>query len=391
MCEMLVKAPFEPKNEEVGMIGMLRSLGFALILVAVALPADAARHLIFRNTDDGGYAYLKLNSNGTLKNTTLNQGLGLIAPSYPGTGFSFAGVLDMGSTTNIIVANSDGSRYAWMKLNSNGTLANRTVNNGVAWLHPASLNLSSWSYVGVHENADTNGSNHLLFQNTSNGALGFLRLNVNGTLENTTANEGYGRIDFALNVPPAWRAVAIQSNGDGDGNTHIVLSHTSNGRAAFLKLNSNGTMANASVNQGYGLLNQGGFGNFAPVGIQQNGDGQGNDHMLMRNPGGGVNAFAFVKLNNNGTIENLQRNQGWAPMQDRFSLNSFEFLGIGDFDSSPHLLLRSPTGGRVAWMRLNVNGTMRNRTVNQGAGWVASDYSGAGWRCEALDPNDYPD
>lgn len=374
-------------------------LGWTLAIALLAQPTFAAsRHLIFRNTNNGGFGYVKLNSNGTVKNTTLNDGIGVISQNFPGTSYTFEHVVDLGSSSLIVVANSARSRYGWMKLNSNGTLENRTLNSGIGWMHPASLNLSSWSIIGVQEAVVNSSSNHLIFQNTVNGALGFIRLNANGTIENDTQNQGFGRINFGLEIPTAWRAFAVQKNGsfvDGTGHDHVLLANSSTGRGAFLRLNTNGTMYNPVLNQGYGQLKQDGFGDgfgdFFPVAIQDNADGSGTDHVYIKNPAGGTQSFYYIRLNSNGTLSNSGTHVNSGLLQSTYILNSFDVLGHAELRSSQFAFLRGPTGGRAAWLRLNDNGTIRNGTVNQGAAWASDDYSGGGWRCEALDPNTYPD
>lgn len=364
----------------------LMSTSTASVAPATISGADL-NHIIYRNSNTGRYAFLKLNDNGTLKNTTANDGIGMITTWDALNTFSFqAATQNGGSDTRLLIANADGSRYGWLKLNANGTLANQTNNDGIGWVHSQALDLSGWSLVGVQDNGShAEGLNHLIMQNTGNGDLGFLKLNSNATIKNETGNDGFARINLGLSIPTTWRAFDIQENADGAGFDHILLRNTGTNKVVYVKLNSNGTLKNTTGNDGFGFLFPGAIPDYTPEAL----DSLTAGGLLFKNTAGGTRAFAYVKLNANGTIENLTRGAGWDFLQQVFDLSGFDVLGLTTINSENALLLRNSTGGRVAWIKLNVNGTAQNTTGNDGLAWVSEDYSPQGWRAESLDPTIY--
>lgn len=352
---------------------------------------SALNHIIYRNERSGAYAFLKLNDNGTMKNTSLNDGMGLISDWNALRAFNFESVMqNSAGDTQIIISNADGSRYGWLRLNSNGTLANLTNNDGVAWMHSSALNMSNWSLIGIQDNGSHDeGLNHLIFQSKGTGDLGFMKLNANGTIKNETRNDGFGRINFGLNfslgAATDWRYVDIQENADATGADRLLMTNQVLGLSIYLKLNSNGTLANTTANDGYGVLTPRPIANYIPVAL----DNLTNSGVIFKNASGGRLSMAYLKMNSNGTLQNLTRGSGWDVLQDTFDLSGFDVFGFTTINGENAMLLRNTSGGRVGWFKLNANGTAKNTSANNGMAWVGPDYSSAGWRAVSMDPTSY--
>lgn len=363
------------------------------VLLLTTTQSNAASQLIFRNSSTGEFAYMRLNSNGTLANTTANDGLQSIASDFPGTAFSYVtmkqGTAADGFSTKIIVSNASGARYGWMRLDSNGELANQTVNDGASWVTPDSLDFSNWTYVASHPDAD-----YLVLQNFNNGLLGYIKLNANGTMENYTENSGYGRINYGLDIPSGWRAVSVveaaSQDSESNDQDHIILVNTNTNAGAFIKLNQNGTMVNATLNDGYGLLIPSATTAYTPVYAVRSAASKG---LVYKNTSAGTQSYVYVKLNSNGTVENLTQGDGYDFMQTAFDLSGFDVIAegyIGGADAESGLFLSNAAGGRVAYIKLDNNGLAINATVNDGMAWVNfTDPSGDGWRAVGLDPGTY--
>lgn len=358
-----------------------------LLILLVSYPAGAVKHVIYRNTNSGVLAFMKLNENGTVDNSTGSESFETITSSLTVTPLSYQGATTNNSSlTKIIMANSDESRYMAVALNANGTLKNETDNDGLSWIHSSDLNLSAWSFIGVQENANhSDGLSHLIFQNTSSGNVGFLRLNSNGTIKSETPFDGYSKINIDIDIPTAWRAFDIQENADGLGFDHILLRNTSTGKSAYIKLNANGTIKNTTRNDGWGLLFPSGIGNYIPVAV----DTLTSSGLMFKYSGGGTQAFAYAKLNSNGSLSTpLTRGTGWDFLQTTYDISGFDVVGFMQIGSDDAVLIRAPWGSRAAWFKLNANGTAQNTTLNQGAAWISSDQSSE-WRVEGIDPADY--
>ncbi len=146
-------------------------------------------------------------------------------------------------------------KSAFWKLNSNGKLANRTVDSGWAWTDTNSIG-TAWRAEMLHDNPG-NSQRQILYHNSTNGKVAYWVLNSNGNLKDRTQGSGWGYIsDQTMNT--GWSMVQIMSSsyikGGNDGMDRLLWFRSANGKIAYWNLNSNGTLMNRTQDSGWGYV-----------------------------------------------------------------------------------------------------------------------------------------
>lgn len=290
------------------------------------------------------------------------------------------------SSQSLYFQNSSNGKVVYWSLDSTGRLKNRIQGEGwdfVSCIAPG----YSWRLVGIQLNADTQQRTHLLWKDTAHGKLNYWALNSNGTLANTTRNEGWGTIGILF---PTWRVVGVQYNGDRQGNTQLVLSNDAAGKVVYWKLDSNGKLMNGTRGSGWNYVNDTSVStrDLRLVALQQNADSDGNDHLLWENRRAGLRIY--WKLNSNGTLANRTRGDGWDYLTTSPIPMDWQIVGVqknADKQNHDHLLQYNNASGYVSYWKLNSTGVIANTTRGDGWDYLADIGYRAPWTIASIHPN----
>ncbi len=399
-------------------------IGFFLAVIAivgmtvlVSGQAQAADHLLLQNTDSGKTSYWVMNSNGTLKNKTKGSGWGDLYGTADNlsTAMNHFWVLvgshkDDGDPhlTRLIWQNTDNQRMAWWKLNTNGVLQDRTKGSGWGYLDEEwkSVPGATWLATAVVDSSKSNfGQDVVLFHNKDNGRTVYWRLNSNGLLVNRTQGSGWDNIDSTkyfqgiLTADKGWVAGPYYPNADSQGHAQLVWYNTQNARVSWWKLNSNVTLKSTTEGDGFGSWWTLPSPHWRLTAISKNNNyRQINDShsalLFMHNTDSG--RAAYWVMNSNGMLTDRTEGSGWNVVEKTSEFPTFDpwsFFGIHEKadGTHDHLLWNNSGNGRIAYWKLNTNGTLSNKTEHDGWG-VFWDLPTA-WRLAGVDNynNLYPE
>lgn len=317
------------------------------MMVVTAGQAHAVDHYLLQNTDTGQTAYWELNSNGGLRNQTRGEGFDWL---YGTQGSNFQnsmtppwgpeGVYTPTSTPHLVWSNTDNGQYGFWKLNSNGALVNHTRGSGWDMTSPYAIPTlpSGWVIVKVLDASDTKGYHRssddagpydvLLIQNTDDGRTGFLRMNSDGQVVNSTKGNSWDLIDteknFAVTASSGWK-IGPYFEGSGANDT-LLLYNTANGQTGYWLINSNGHLVNTTKGDGWNMM---------------------------------------------------------TSTSDLFSTTGWRMVGISSNSNNAkrgdggilYMHEATDTGGRTAWWALNSNGALLSNVAGTGWGFssIASD------------------
>ena len=167
-------------------------------------------------------------------------------------------------------------------------------------------------------------TDHLLWQNQSSGRIAYWKLNSTGKLKNTTENDGWAYVGGTLTLSSAWSLGGILVNIAGSGNDGLVWHNQSSGQVAYWKLNANGTLLSDEQNIGWGYVGGANFtisSAWTLSAIQENVAGNSNNEdLIWQNQASG--RIAYWRLNDNGTLKNKTENDGWGYVGGTLTLDS---------------------------------------------------------------------
>lgn len=363
-----------------------------MTLTVVLFAEQGLAQLVWQNPSNQRTNYWVLNSNGTLKNYTKGDGWDNIATSTLNTGWYIQTIQPNGDKSghnHLIWQNTVTGATAYWRINSTGTLKNYTRGDGTNSIHTSSIS-TAWRVLSISSNADSQGTDHLLWFNGNTRKPVYWALNSNGTLKNTTRGDGWNEVDSQGQVTMAvgWSAGGTQPNADFRGSNHIIWQNT-NGKTAYWKLDSTGVLKNKTQGDGWDLISTFTLNPaWRMVTVQPNGDRLGNNHLIWQNTSD--RKSIYWKLNSNGTLKNRTQGDGWAYIGTNnpgAGWTVSRILYNADTLGNDHLLWVNSVNGRSLYWKLNSTGAIKNYT--QGDGWdnLRSNNQAPEWRIRgAHDP-----
>jgi hypothetical protein len=359
----------------------------AVMTMTVTLFAQqGSAQLVWQNTSNNRTNYWVLNSNGSLKNRTQGDGWDNIATFQPAAGFYIQTIQANGGRNNlnhIIWQNTTNGKVTYWATDTTGVLKNRTQGDG--WDNISTFTVSTaWRIYDINYNVGGTEIDHLAWINGSTRKPVYWVLNSNGTLKNRTQGDGWQNVDKngEVNLGVGWYAGGIQRNADSLGNPHIIWQNTSNGKTAYWKLNSNGTLKNKTQDDGWGLISDFTLNSaWRLLTVQPNADKLGTNHMIWQNTSN--RKAVYWNLTSAGVIKNRTQGDGWdniATFQPAAGWTMSSVLRNGDTQGNDHLLWLNTTNGKSLFWKLNSNGTLKNRTQGDGWDYINTFTNATGWR-----------
>ena len=134
----------------------------------------------------------------------------------------------------VIWRNANNNRIAYWRLTADGLLAEADKNDTWGWVNDTGLS-TSWSLTDA---LTVNDTPTLFWRNETSGKVAYWRLNNQSVLQNTQQSDGWGFV-YEGKVNTAWNLVGAFSLFD----TPALLWHNRNsGRVAVWKLNDSATL-----------------------------------------------------------------------------------------------------------------------------------------------------
>ena len=334
--------------------------------------------------------YWTLNSNGTLKNRTVTDGWNWVSTQVLASGWSLATSHANGDklgNDQLLWQNTVTGTSVWWKLNSNGTLKNRTQQNGWDWISTQTLG-TSWRMTHLQANADKAGNAHLLWWNASTQKAVYWKLNSNGSLKNRTIGDGWNYV-ATQTAGDGWYPSQVQANADSLNSDHLVWHSTVNGKSSYWKLNSNGTLKNRTVTDGWNWIGTWTMATtWRMADLQTNSSkaaGAGINHIIWNDSSS--NKAVYWTLNSNGTLKNRTVTDGWNwiathTLDSGWSIDRLQ--RNADSLNNDNIIWHNSVSGKTAYWKLNSNGTLKNRTTSDGWGYISTHVLTTGWRIRAL-------
>jgi len=372
------------------MIAVLAIVAMSVTLFAQQSLAREGDQLEWFNGSQA--VYWTLNSNGTLKNRTVTDGWNWVSTQVLASGWNLATSHANGDQLGhdqLIWQNTVAGTSVWWKLNSNGTLKNRTQTDGWDWISTQTLG-TSWRMTHIQANADKSGTPHLLWWNASNQKAVYWTLNSNGSLKNRTQGDGWDYVATQA-AGDGWYPSQVQRNADSVNSDHLVWHSTVNGKSSYWKLNSNGTLKNRTATDGWDWI---GTWNMATTwrmaSIQTNATQvvagtSGINHIIWNDSAS--NKAVYWTLNSNGSLKNRTATDGWDwiathTLDSGWSINRLQTNA--DSLNNDNIIWHNSVSGKTAYWKLNSNGTLKNRTTSDGWDYISTHVLATGWRIRAL-------
>jgi uncharacterized delta-60 repeat protein len=331
-------------------------LGFSVIQQVDGRLVVAGQSVSGNNYD---FSLIRLNADGSLDNTFGNSGK-LLMP--------VGSTIDSGQSViqqadgKLVVAGSSWNGNDWdfglVRLNTNGSLDNTFGNSGKLLMPVGSAYDAGRSVI---QQAD----GKLVVAGTSwNGStddFSLVRLNPNGSLDNTFGNSGKLLMPVG-SAYDAGRSVIQQADGK-----LVVAGYSSNGNNydfSLIRLNADGSLDNTFGNSGKLLIPVGSSDDYSFSVIQQ---ADGKLVVAGYSSNGNNYDFSLIRLNADGSLDNTFGNSGKLLMP------------VGSAIDSGHSVIQQANGKLVvvgeSWngsnydfslVRLNTDGTLDTNFGNGG-------------------------
>ena len=322
---------------------------------------SAYEDLYLNNVSNLNFAALRLNSNGTI-DTTFN-GTGKVSKDINKT--DNAGAVAIQTDGKIILAgyttNATGNQfYTAVRFNSNGSIDTTFGNAGVV---TGNNTLAGYLSGGIALQSD---GKIILTGNSTFTGIKTVRLNTNGTLDNTFNGTGAVTTNLADDTT---KSVAIQSDGKivVSGSKYDATAHTS--EYFVLRYNTNGTLDTTFNSTGVVLasIDKTKPNTAADVKIQT--DGKivvcGSSYV------GSYKDIAVIRLNTNGTLDNTFN--GTGKLTSGFLKSGSDRIEKLAVQSDGKILAAGYTStNNISLARYNANGTLD--TSFNTKGYVTSNF-----------------
>ena len=261
---------------------------------------------------NGDMVILRYNQDGSLDTTLRNSGIVVYNNAAGGNGLDIGYAIKIDKSNNIIVAgssfNGNNKDFAIWHFKDNGLIDNSFGNSGIVILdHLASTSSDDIAYdlvLDKNENIFVVGSSKKL---NSNIEIAIVKLKKDGTLDSTFGNNGkviLGNINSEDKV----YSITLDKNDKilivGDPNINCTKD------MAVVRLNPDGSLDNSFANNGYLIHNSAAGGNSTDIGYDIIVDN--NNKILITGTSSDSHHFNMViwKLNPDGSFDSSFGNNG---------------------------------------------------------------------------------
>jgi len=311
---------------------------------AYATPDPGNTYLYWVNSTDGRVVSWFLADDGTRKS------IGQSGSDAPG-GWEVVGTGDLNKDgiDDIMWFNPTDGRMAYWMMAADGYRISSGSMGATAAV--------GWEVVGTGD-VNIDGVTDIMWFNSSDGRMVWWLMSEDGT-RNASVNMG-------ASAPGGWQVVGT-ADANVDGTPDIMWFNPSDGRMVWWMMSTNGTRS-AAVSMGA----------TAPGGWQVAGtsdaDGDNVPDIMWFNATDG--RMVWWLMNNNGTRREAVNMGASAP-------GGWQVVGVSDIDidGSPDIMWFNTSDGRMAWWKMNIDGT-RNSAASMGSsapgGWTVEGVGSTG-------------
>lgn len=341
-------------------------------------PPNHGVKLFFHQEETGQAAYWNVEGSGKLKNHDQGDGWGYVSDTQQlGTDWRLNGSLELDGTHTLYWQNKASGEVLYWKIASDGSLLNRTEGDG--WGRVAeSVNVpEEWEIVGF---ATIGGQYTIIWQNQEQGEVAYWRIATDGRLKNATEGDGWGMVSESLRVGSAWRLADILEIG---GQQTLIWQNQTNGKVVYWRLEDDATLKNKTQGDGWDFVTD-------SMKVKSNwrlagGAAVGGEQTLVwHNEASGK--VVFWRLNDGARLVNESRGEGWDFISGEVTVPSgWRLAGVVQLGAGYSLIWQNQGMGRNVYWHIGDDARLRNRTRNDGWGFVSEELQlPPAWRLGAI-------